>query len=157
MDQSGAYIPGICERGTGCAYQPAHHACTTSAPLQGFIALLDPRFVGTCSSVCYLRMLQQCHKAAEQPAASRAAWCGQQPGCSWASGACRPDIYMSKLDQWGPQVAAASKLCGAQKDESACARAAVKGAVPGQQVAKRAAEWVGAPINTGAADAKCPV
>lgn len=157
MDSDGSYIPGICQQGTGCAYQAFTHACVTNDPMRDLIASLDPRVVGMCSSVCYLRMLDTCHKAAAQPAAIKAAWCSKQPGCLWDGGSCRADVYLSTLDQWGKQVLAASKSCAAQKEEHACAAAGVKGALPMQSLSKRSAEFVAAPINTGSASVKCPV
>lgn len=157
MDAKGSYIPGICQQGTGCAYEPTHHACTASKPLTQLISEVDPRIVGTCSAACYMRMLGQCSKAAQQPAAARKAWCDKQQGCAWSdsSNACKPDVWLSKLDQWGQQVAAAAAACGGWRSEAACAAAGVAGALKLQPA--RAAEWLKQEIGTGSASVKCPV
>uniref|UniRef100_A0A383W5L3 Uncharacterized protein n=1 Tax=Tetradesmus obliquus TaxID=3088 RepID=A0A383W5L3_TETOB len=157
MDAKGSYIPGICQQGTGCAYEPTHHACTASKPLTQLISEVDPRIVGTCSAACYMRMLGQCSKAAQQPAAARKAWCDKQQGCAWSdsSNACKPDVWLSKLDQWGQQVAAAAAACGGWRSEGACAAAGVAGALKLQPA--RAAEWLKQEIGTGSASVKCPV
>jgi hypothetical protein len=64
MDKQGRFIPGICQQGSGCANEPSHHACAASKPLTQLINNLDARIAGTCSAACYMRMLQQCSKAA---------------------------------------------------------------------------------------------
>jgi hypothetical protein len=157
MDKQGRYIAGICQQGTGCAYQEANHACVASQPLTQLIREVDPRIVGTCSAACYMRMLQQCGKVTQQPAALRKAWCGKQQGCIWADNGstCKPDVWLSKLDQWGQQMLAASQACGVWRSEAACAAGGVKGAVKLQPA--RAAEFLKQEIGTGARSTKCPV
>jgi hypothetical protein len=110
-------------------------------------------FVGRCVSMCYLKLLDTCSAAAQQPGDKRQAWCSKQPGCQWTGGSCKVDIYMGQVGRWGLAMRQANAVCSAQKTRSGCAAAA--GAAKGIRaplVQKYSTEDLGP-----GGDMRCPV
>ncbi|KAF6259726.1 hypothetical protein COO60DRAFT_1638160 [Scenedesmus sp. NREL 46B-D3] len=156
MDKQGRYIGGICQQGTGCAYQAAHHACAASQPLT---RLIRP---GPAHRGHLQRRLLHAQPAAVQQGhcAARGAAQGlvrQAAGLHLVKQRqhLQADVWLSKLDQWGQQMLAASQACGVRRSEAACAARGVKAAVRLQPA--RAAEFLKLDIGTGSPSTKCPV
>lgn len=160
MDRSGSYNPALCAAAApGCVFEPSSSNCVLSSALTSQLALLKPQDVGTCSASCYLRGLDACpakpHR--DHPAAlQKPAGCWSNPGCTWASGKCGPDLYGSQLDKWGQQVAAAAEVCHREMEVWGCGQAGAKGRLPLPPAAVQAALQRSLP-GAGQQQAKCGV
>lgn len=154
MDTHGNYEPNLCATAApGCSFQQSSNNCVMSSDLTSQLAQLRPQDVGTCSAACYLRVLDSCRKTAST---SDPDSCWANKGCTWANGACGPDLFSSQLDTWGRKVAAAAEACSREKEAWGCGQAGAKGLLPLPSASAQEALQRGVP-GPGQQDAQCPV
>jgi hypothetical protein len=159
MDHSGNYDPSMCAAAApGCIFHHSTNNCVMSPQFTAQLARLNPKDVGVCSASCYLRVLEACPaKPHRDPVGlTDPAQCWSSPGCTWANGACGPDLYSSQLDKWGRKVAVAAEGCHAEKEAWGCGQAGAKGLLPLPSAAVHAALQKGLP-GPGQSNANCPV
>ena len=156
MGADGLAKPEMCPKAIGCRFHPANKEsaawCDTDPATTNLIHNYHRNFIGRCTSMCYLKLLDHCAAAVGRSDAQ--AWCGKQPGCMWEGGSCEPDPYMGNLGAWGMEMRKAAATCGGLSTPAQCE--GVGAAHSSRVAATKVKAYLDAPIGEGSG-MNCPV